>query len=489
MTGIDSHRRGWLAVTASLWFAGVAAAQPPIYYNGPQPPQPPAAIQQMQMRGQMAPYGYGTPPVYYYPQGPQPYMYTPRPVYAQPVQYPAAPPTATQPAPAAPYAPIYDAGPVDAAPAVSVAAAPVRPPAARMEADFLLWWISGAPVGAPILTQGPFTTPSPGTTILPGNAVVYGNEDRNFNVAPGFRLKLEAWEPYDRQFGMSVSGFFLATQTNKTTIANSGADTDNSLNFAFNSLQPQVPGSTQNLLAGGPVAPGVTAAGTFTATATTSLWGSDLNTLFGAYRNQGFTLDLIAGFRYLDLNESLVMSSYRSDSDAGFQRSGTDSFTTRNQFYGGQIGGRAEYASGPFSASILATVALGANMQNISIDGSSFRTGPFAATPGGVSGFTFTQPSNIGQFSNTNFSAVPTVQIRTSYRLTQRIFASAGYEFTYWTDVVRPGNQIDNTINLSQSSAGPNGVGALSGASRPAVPFSTSDFWVHGILLALEFRY
>jgi hypothetical protein len=46
-------------------------------------------------------------------------------------------------------------------------------------------------------------------------------------------------------------------------------------------------------------------------------------------------------------------------------------------------------------------------------------------------------------------SFVPEAGIDVGYQLTRHLRAKAGYTFIYWTDVVRPGDQIDPTTNNS----------------------------------------
>jgi Putative beta barrel porin-7 (BBP7) len=58
--------------------------------------------------------------------------------------------------------------------------------------------------------------------------------------------------------------------------------------------------------------------------------------------------------------------------------------------------------------------------------------------------------------------------------------AFVGYDLIYFSNVVRPGNQIDTTLNLTGSPAISPSI-PFSGAARPAPIFITSSFWVQGI--------
>jgi hypothetical protein len=67
-----------------------------------------------------------------------------------------------------------------------------------------------------------------------------------------------------------------------------------------------------------------------------------------------------------------------------------------------------------------------------------------------------------------------------------RVFT--GYNCMYWSRVVRPGNQIDTTVNLTQVPIHPS-FGPLVGPAQPTVPLTQTDFWAQGIQFGLELRY
>jgi hypothetical protein len=139
------------------------------------------------------------------------------------------------------------------------------------------------------------------------------------------------------------------------------------------------------------------------------------------------------------------------------------------------------YCRGRFSAGLLGLVALGSTHQVVDINGSSTLagTGAIAGTnPGGI----LTQPSNIGRHTQDEFAVVPQVQLKLGCDLTRWLRATVGYDFLYWNQVVRPGDQIDRSIDVSQADGGP-------AASRPAALFNRTDFIAHGVSFGLEARY
>jgi hypothetical protein len=111
------------------------------------------------------------------------------------------------------------------------------------------------------------------------------------------------------------------------------------------------------------------------------------------------------------------------------------------------------------------------------------------ATPGTFPGFVFTQPSNIGSFGSRDFSVIPQAQFKLGMDLLARVRATVGYDFMYWTDVARPGSQIDRVVNFSQGAPVFGGAGTLVGPARPAPLNGRSDFWAHGVNFGLEYRW
>ena len=76
--------------------------------------------------------------------------------------------------------------------------------------------------------------------------------------------------------------------------------------------------------------------------------------------------------------------------------------------------------------------------------------------------------------------------MRVAYQVTPRVRALVGYDFLYWTSVVRPGGQIDTAINPGLL---PPVMTPLTGPIRPVPVPATNDIWVHGVSMGLEFRY
>jgi hypothetical protein len=80
------------------------------------------------------------------------------------------------------------------------------------------------------------------------------------------------------------------------------------------------------------------------------------------------------------------------------------------------------------------------------------------------------------------------VGVNLGAQITPRLRARVGYTFLYWSEVSRPGNQIDRALNPTQI-PGPTGSPALVGAPRPAPLNSSTSYRAQGLNFGLELRY
>jgi len=237
------------------------------------------------------------------------------------------------------------------------------------------------------------------------------------------------------------------------------------------------------------------------------VWGAEANYRDNICCGCTYRTDLIAGFRYLNLDERLTIVedftrlTPRTVQDfpggpvvtepAGTRVVIRDSFATRNDFYGGQLGLVNEFHRDRWTLDLRSTVALGGTHQELRIDGSQVRTIPGMAPQTFVGGL-LALPSNIGVHSRDVFSVVPEVGVSVGYQVTDHLKAFAGYNFLYCSNVIRPGDQIDPVINVNQVPRFvPPGVTVPDpvGPSRPAVLFRETDFWAQGANFGVEYRW
>ena len=196
---------------------------------------------------------------------------------------------------------------------------------------------------------------------------------------------------------------------------------------------------------------------------------------------------LLAGVRYLELTESLALRTSTTDLFFGTQTDGVDVFGTSSRFYGGQVGGRVTACYGSWSAGLTARVAVGATRQTADVAGQTVQAGSAPMPSGTFPGAIFTQPTNLGRRAATDLSAVGELNLRVGYEVCGCLRAFVGYDLLCWTRVARPGDQIDRSLNPSQSPVF--GAGALSGSARPAGLLGRTDFSAQGLAAGLELRY
>jgi hypothetical protein len=96
--------------------------------------------------------------------------------------------------------------------------------------------------------------------------------------------------------------------------------------------------------------------------------------------------------------------------------------------------------------------------------------------------------SNIGRFNKDHFSFVPEIGMNVGYQINDNVRVFAGYNFLYWTGVMRPGDQIDRSLDVSRIPNFPVNAAPVS-TIHPSVPFKTTDFWATGVNVGIEFRY
>jgi len=340
--------------------------------------------------------------------------------------------------------------------------------------DFLLWWVKDGPLPSALVTTGNPNDPVPGALGQPGTQTLYGGNAIDYGVLSGVRLEAGGWLDDDRLFGMEGSIFALE---HKSVAFGAGS------NPAGNPplyLPVTIPGvGPSSFTIADPVAGYSGGVAVFSKT---SLWGAEINGLVDLLRTTRLDFDLIGGFRFVNLDESLGMSGATTDYVNLINYAWQDQFSTHNQFYGGQLGTRLGWHNDRVALDLLGKVALGATHEVVDINGTTTVSGfgPPATYPGGI----FAQPSNIGRQSRDQFAVVPEAQAKAGYQIAHGVQFYVAYDFLYISSVARPGNQIDTTVNPSQTLGG-----TLIGPARPQPLFERSDFWAQGINVGLEFAW
>jgi Putative beta barrel porin-7 (BBP7) len=417
---------------------------------------------------------------------------------------PSGPPENPAPVPpaASPTAPVVE-GDFFGIPATSSDAAPTGN-RFWFAADYLLWWTKKGPLPAPLVTTGSADANIIGGLTEPDTRILFGGSDQDYGTTSGMRFSAGLWLDCDRNWGVEAGYFQLER---RSTGFSARSDPGSNLVLAQPLLAPDGSEFTEIVALPQFINGGIAI------TTQSRLLGWEINGVANAFRTNHFNFDLLTGFRALNLDETLqVASAFSSPFDQflNFQtqsvNSGStlttfDGFHAQNHFYGGQMGGRLEWSLGPLTIGALGKVALGDNQELVQVVGSSTLIVPNGAAlpvtgtstsipvtssttvPGGV----LAQTSNIGDHFRNRFAVVPELGLQVSYQITSCLEAHVGYSVLYWSKVVRPGNQVDRTVEAGLVPTDPL-FGTATG-TRPAFPFHTSDYWAQGVNFGIGLRF
>ena len=362
--------------------------------------------------------------------------------------------------------------------------------------DYLLWWVKDAPLPVPVVTTGDprvgfdprqvNTVNTAGAVGQPGTRALFGNDSIKSRYFSGMRLTLGAWVDDGRVLGVEGAGFALEHRFRDYTLT-SDRTGNPPLYFPIFS-------ETAGAERGIPIADPLRGfSGVVALSSTLRVWGAECNGVLVAGRYPWMEFTVLAGFRYADLRENLQLYNTTTDLVFGNVTSLNDSFTTRNQFYGGQVGGRLALFHERCSLDVTGKVAVGSAHQVIDIHGAITQAGPNPLVPPGLGTFPggiFAQPTNMGERDANRLAFLSSLDLELGYLVNQWTRAFVGYGALYWHRVVRPGDQISHRVNLSQNAVlGPSGTGRLVGPAQPAPAFNRTSFWAHGLNLGLEIRF
>jgi hypothetical protein len=349
-------------------------------------------------------------------------------------------------------------------------------------AEYLLWWLKDGG------TPGLVGAAPPGTasgTDLPAGAIqtLFGSPVSNINYKErsGLRLTAGFWIDPEQTWAIEASYFRLEKANAHFDRVSTGAPVIGPLFF-----DPVANRQVLLFLAD----PG-RLTGLEDVRASGRLWGAEGNARWQACSLFSDRIDLFLGFRYLDLDESLqILSNTLFAPDLGGRNiTWFDSFKTRNQFYGPQLGFTSDYRVGRFFANLTGKLAVGDMHENVDILGGALSVNvvpapTFESHLGGI----LAQPTNIGSHGKDRISVIPELTLNLGVDITERARVFIGYNFLYINNVARPGDQIDGVDGRQVQFTST--FDPTVHATRPAlVSVHNTDFWAQGVNVGLEFHY
>lgn len=392
--------------------------------------------------------------------------------------------------------------------------------------DYLVFFAKGQQSSFPLLT-----TSAPNDAGIPGRAstiVLAGNQTMSYNPISGFRVGAGFFGDVDRRWGFEGVATVFEHKANVTDLA-SGTNIPTLARPFYDSANPRAWSS--QVIANANLGEGRAVVGT-----TNQTWWIDGTGIVNLYRSEPgskctCSLDFLAGYRYLMIEEDLTVDTHTKLNQTGIvtpvfatgpfgvvTQVGTtvtpipyafggvtvstpatiavqDSFAVTNRFNGGVVGLRSEVRYGMFTTSATAKFAFGNMNQRLSIQGRSgytdlSRPNPISGGPniGSAYGGLFANASNIGQYSHDEFGFMPEVNLNLGLNVTRGLTAFVGYNFLWINSVARPADQINPIVNTATVPFNANyGAG-----NRPGVPqqlFVQSDYWMMGLNFGVMMRY
>jgi hypothetical protein len=407
---------------------------------------------------------------------------------------------AVDPAPSAPETPAPPANAPAVVPAVvPVDAAPVPPPPPFLHrelgntyaslgegtqeyysppgiftfsAEYLLWSIKGDRL-PPLVTVGP--SGSGALLGQPGVSTVFGGATVDHNPYSGVRASADIWLDTCYTLGIEAGYMLLANQAVRSTTGSSGEPGTPDLARPFFNV---VTGQQGSLVIGS----ANVSSGYITAQSDTSMFGIEALGVWDVCRNCNFTLDLLGGIGYLELDDSVnVTAATILNILPVISTTSTDQFTVRNHIFGGELGARAEFRFGKLEITLVDKVTLGDDSANVEISGGTFQASPLG-TGVMLGAGVLAQPSNLGKHTVNTFCAVDQTTVQAGWNFGEFLQGFLGYSLLYASSVVRGGDTIDTGVNPNQAFGGP-------GPARPVFAPHFSDFVANGVNVGLRVRF
>ena len=325
-----------------------------------------------------------------------------------------------------------------------------------------LFWVSGnyllasiqrAPLKFPLVTVGSVADPIPGALGQPNTSVAFGANSLGTGLSSGFEAEAGLYLDSERMFSVDLGGFLLFPEQIHSVFASSPSGFPVIARPYISAVGGQLRAEQTSLP---PIFSGST-----TVDSTTRLYGFEANARCNGHLASHWDADLLGGFRFLRLEDRLTIGDRITPIppnnpliflgqavDPLSTLSDQDSFSTSNNFYGLNLGGRLRYQYDWLSITAFGKVALGATEERVRIAGSTTLVSP-TGTQTAVGGI-LALPSNIGSFNRTVFGVVPEAGITLGVQPVNHVRLSVGYSLLYWNAVARPGDQIDPRLNRTQ---------------------------------------
>jgi hypothetical protein len=364
---------------------------------------------------------------------------------------------------------------------------PGPPPCLYVGAEYLFWWMRREQV-PPLVTVGGVLDVPAGASLQPNTIPSLGPGSLGPQNANGVRANALFWFNHDHNVGIEASGFYMEHRTSTYVdggFANIGTVVIARPFFDANAL----------IANADPILVPNAQSGFLVTTMPRDFYGAEANARLSCCVDCGVIsrISLLGGVRYLYLHESLLFAETTFDAadsvgNTGIATSSHDDFSAWNRYYGAQLGLETETRVGQMVLTLTSKVGAGRNYQEINVAGNTTLADQFGNVTVDNSRGLLVQPSNVGRFTRHDTSIVAELAASLAWEFNDHVRLSLGYNFLYWSKVVRPGDQVDTTVNVGALGAPFQFVGTPL-AGHPLMPFRSSAFWAEGVTVGLEVAY
>lgn len=334
----------------------------------------------------------------------------------------------------------------------------------------------------PLLTTTNVATPDQETSgrldQLGETVVLSGNGTILEEMTAGGRLTLGSWLDCYKDRSIVFRGWFAGEETYGFS---ANQNTNDVLTRPFFNVTDGVDPQDDTLVVAFPDL----ASGSVSIQADSNVYGADVSLRQLWYKGYGGTIDLLYGYQYMGLDESLRISSTSTSLDDNFNpvgsiRSITDDFDVENNFHGGQIGIASNYREGCWSFSSLAKVGFGSVRRRAELRGTDFRSidGNNATDPNGL----LIRSTNSGVHNDNTFGWVPELDFTLGWQYFPAFDVTFGYHIIAMTDALQVSGVIDPDLATNLAPA-------PTGAQRPSPIFRHSTYYVQGMHFGLSYIY
>jgi hypothetical protein len=350
-------------------------------------------------------------------------------------------------------------------------------------AEYLHWRLSGNRL-PPLVTSGPATTAradvaqldDPDTLILSGDETVNDDWRSGYRVVAGLWLDCcQSWSIGGDYFNVGNDDFHFLGEPDPSRIISRpffntelGQD-DAELVSVPNELDGTVEVKSNDDFNGAGLA------------INQSLWrwcdhcegNRSEFTLLSGYRHYGYDANL-------SITENLtVLPGTMTPLVPGTTFFVQDSFRTRNEFNGGEIGLQAYRLRGWWWLDGMAKVAMGAQHRAVIVDGRTFVDVPGGGTAAAAGGLLTSEITNIGRYDDSDFVFIPEVRLGAGAKVTKRFSVRAGYNLIIWGDVARAASHLPRGLQVDPRNLPPIQAGGGPGPEFPGI--RGSQLVAHGI--------